>query len=309
MNRTVLEAPAFANQPTLNKEDVVAENNADRIADWNGQSGERWVAHQARLDAMVSVFGQAAIDAAAPAEGERVLDVGCGAGASSLALASRVGAGGQVLGVDISEPLISRARALAPRDTPAQFRVADASSAELPEGAFDILFSRFGVMFFDDPTGAFAHMRRALRPGGRVAFVCWRGATENDWVRLPMGAIKDIVPPPAPPDPEAPGPFSFGDRGRVSRILTAAGFTDIAIAPFDAPVPFGEGGTRDAAIDDAVRMALEVGPLSRVLADQPDDIRARASAATRAAFAGRPGGRSVMIDGAAWIVMARNPAS
>lgn len=287
----------------------MAEQNAYQIADWNGQSGQRWVANQARLDAVVAVFGQAALEAAAPAKGERVLDVGCGAGASSLALATRVGPGGQVLGMDISEPLIGLARALAPQETPALFRVADASSAELPEGAFDILFSRFGVMFFDDPTGAFAHMRRALRPGGRVAFVCWRGAAENDWVRLPMGAIKGILPPSAPPDPEAPGPFSFGDRGRVSRILTAAGFTDIAIAPFDAAVPFGEGGTRDAAIDDAVRMALEVGPLSRALADQPDDVRARASAAVRAVFAGLPGERSVMIDGAAWIVMARNPAS
>ncbi len=238
-----------------------------------------------------------------------MLDVGCGAGASSLDLAARVGAGGQVLGVDISEPLIRRARALAPQDAPALFRVADASSAELPEGAFDLLFSRFGVMFFDDPTAAFAHMRRALKPGARVAFVCWRGMAENDWVRLPMGAIKGIVPPTAPPDPEAPGPFSFGDRGRVARILTAAGFTDIAIAPFDASIPFGEGETRDAAIDDAVEMTLEVGPLSRVLADQPDDIPARASAAVRAAFAGLPGERSVMIDGAAWIVTARNSAS
>ena len=124
-----------------------------------------------------------------------------------------------------------------------------------------------------------------------------------------MGAIKGIVPPTPPPDPEAPGPFSFGDQGRVARILTAAGFTDIAIAPFDASIPFGEGGTRDAAIDDAVELAFEVGPLSRALADQPDDIRARASAAVRAAFAGLPCERSVMIDGAAWIVMARNPAS
>ncbi|MBK1836684.1 class I SAM-dependent methyltransferase [Azospirillum sp. YIM B02556] len=287
----------------------MAQHDADRVADWNDQSGERWAAHQARLDAMLAVFGQAAIEAAAPATGERVLDIGCGAGASSLDLAARVGAEGHVLGVDISEPLIGRARALAPQDTPVLFQVADASSAELPEGAFDILFSRFGVMFFDDPTGAFAHMRRALRPGGRVVFVCWRGMAENDWVRLPMGAIKGIVPPLAPPDPEAPGPFSFGDRERVARILTLAGFTDIAITPFDASVPFGKGATRDAAIDDAVETTLEVGPLSRVLADQPDDIRARASAAVRAAFAGRPGERLVMIDGATWIVMARNPAS
>ncbi|HEX7643602.1 MAG TPA: methyltransferase domain-containing protein [Burkholderiaceae bacterium] len=283
----------------------MAEKNVDPVGDWNGRSGERWAANQARLDAVVAVFGQAAIDAAAPVEGERVLDVGCGAGASSLALAALVGPRGQVLGVDISEPLIGRARALAPQGTPALFRVADASSAELPEGAFDILFSRFGVMFFDDPTGAFAHMRRALRLGGRLAFVCWRGAAENDWVRLPMVALKDILPPSAPPDPEAPGPFSFGDRRRVSRILAAAGFTDIVIVPFDASVPFGEGGTRDAAIDDAVRMALEVGPLSRALADQPDDIRARAWAAVRAVFAGLPGERSVLIGGAAWIVLAR----
>ncbi|RWE17980.1 MAG: class I SAM-dependent methyltransferase [Mesorhizobium sp.] len=287
----------------------MAQHNADRVADWNDQSGERWVAHQARLDAMLAVFGQAAIEAAAPATSERVLDVGCGAGASSLALAALVGRRGQVLGVDISEPLIDRARALAPQDTPALFRVADASSAELPEGAFDILFSRFGVMFFDDPTGAFAHMRRALQPGGRVAFVCWRSVAENDWMRLPTGAIKGIVPATAPPDPEAPGPFSFGDRGRVARILTAAGSTNIAISPFDASVPFGEGETRDAAIDDAVQMAAEAGPLSRVPADQPDDIRARASAAIRAAFAECPGGRAVMINGAAWIVTARNPAS
>ncbi|MEM5460727.1 class I SAM-dependent methyltransferase [Paraburkholderia phytofirmans] len=287
----------------------MAKQRADQVDDWNGQSGERWVANQARLNALVAVFGQAAIEAAAPATGERVLDIGCGAGASSLALAARVGAEGQVLGVDISEPLIDRARALARHDTPALFLVADASSAELPEGAFDILFSRFGVMFFPDPTAAFAHMRRALRPGGRVAFVCWRGAAENDWMRLPVGALKDIVPPSALPDPEAPGPFSFGDREHVARILMAAGFTEIVISPFDAAVPFGEGETRDAAIDDAVRMTLEVGPLSRALAGQPDDIRARASAAVRAAFASLSGEGSVMINGAAWVVMARNPAS
>jgi len=287
----------------------MTEKDVYQVADWKGQSGERWVAHQARLDAMLAVFGQAAIEAAAPATGERVLDVGCGAGESSLALATLIGRQGQVVGVDISEPMIGRARALAPQDMSVVFRVADASRAELPEGAFDILFSRFGVMFFDDPTGAFAHMRRALRPGGRVAFVCWRGVAENDWMRLPMSAIKGILPPTAPPGSEAPGTFSFGDPERVARILTAAGFTDTAIAPFDASVLFGKGPTRDAAIDDAVEMTLEVGPLSRVLADQPDDIRDRASVAVRAAFAGCPGERSVMINGATWIVTARNPAS
>lgn len=219
----------------------MAAQTHDRVADWNDQSGERWGNHQSRLDAILAVFGEVAIEAAAPAVGECVLDVGCGAGESSLALAALAGRQGQVLGVDISEPMIGRARALAPQDMSVVFRVADASSAELPESAFDILFSRFGVMFFNDPTGAFAHMRRALKPSGRVAFVCWRGMAENDWMRLPMGAMKDILAPMTPPGPEAPGPFSFGDRGRVARILTAAGFTDVTIVPFDASIPFGKG--------------------------------------------------------------------
>ncbi|MGQ8706584.1 class I SAM-dependent methyltransferase [Serratia sp. TSA_198.1] len=284
----------------------MTEQNTYQVADWKGQSGEHWVANQARLDAMVAVFGQAAIKAASPAKGERVLDIGCGAGASSLALAACVGAGGQVLGVDISEPLINRARAITPYDTPALFQVADASRVELPEGSFDILFSRFGVMFFDDPIGAFAHMRRTLRPGGRVAFACWRGVAENDWMRLPINALKSIVP---LPDPESLSPFSFGASGRVAHILTAAGFTDIVITPFDASVPFGKGGTRDAAIVDAVKMTLEVGPLSRALADQPDDIRACAWGAVRAAFTGLTGEGAMMISGAAWIVTARNPSN
>lgn len=285
------------------------EQAAYQVTDWNGQSGERWVANQARLDHMLAVFGEAAIQAAAPALGEQVMDVGCGAGASSLALAARVGPRGRVLGVDISTPLIDRAKDLAPADAPVAFQLADAGSAALPQAAFDLLFSRFGVMFFEDPALAFAHMRRALKPEGRLTFVCWRTAAENDWGRLPLSAIRDIVPLPQPPDPEAPGPFSFADPDRVTRILTEAGFADISITPFDHSIPFGQGATREAAVEDALEMAFQVGPLSRVLADQPEDIRARASAAVRAAYATRPGERSVMIDGAAWIVTARNRPS
>jgi SAM-dependent methyltransferase len=286
----------------------MTESKAYQVADWNGRSGEQWVANQARLDAMLAAFGDAAIEAAAIGEGEQILDVGCGAGATSQALAARVGPRGHVLGVDISAPLIDRAREAAPTGAPLAFELADAGTAALPGQAFDLLFSRFGVMFFDDPAAAFAHMRGALKPAGRLAFVCWRGGAENDWVRLPMAAVASLVPLPPPPDPEAPGPFSFGDSGRVARILTEAGFTDVSIAPFDHPVPFGHGETREAAVDNAVEMAFQVGPLARLLAEQPDEIRAQAAEAVRRAFAAKPGGRSVMIDGAAWIVTARNPA-
>jgi len=286
----------------------MTQSSTYQVADWNGRSGEQWVANQARLDAMLDAFGDAAIEAAAIGEGEQILDVGCGAGATSQALAARVGPRGHVLGVDISAPLIDRAREAAPAGAPLAFELADAGTAALPARAFDLLFSRFGVMFFDDPAAAFAHMRGALKPGGRLAFVCWRGGAENDWVRLPMAAVADLIPLPPPPDPEAPGPFSFGDRGRVARILTDAGFTDVSIAPFDHPVPFGHGDTREAAVDNAVEMAFQVGPLARLLAEQPDEIRAQAAEAVRRAFAAKPGDHSVMIDGAAWIVTARNPA-
>ena len=287
----------------------MSQQNAYQVSEWNGRSGERWVAHQSRLDAMLAVFGEAAIRTARVRAGEQVLDIGCGAGTSSRELAALVGAGGRVLGLDISAPLVERARLLAPPGARLAFELADAATADLPVAAFDLLFSRFGVMFFDDPAAAFARLRRALRPGGRLVFVCWREAAGNDWVRLPMGAIAGLVPPPAPPGPEAPGPFSFGDGARVTRILKEAGFADIELAAFDSAIPFGEGDSREQAIEDALYMASEVGPLSRVLADQPEDIRTRAAQAVRAAFAARPGTRSVMIDGAAWVVSANNPVA
>lgn len=273
--------------------------------DWNGDSGTRWAANLARLDVMLEDFGAAAIKAADARPGDQILDIGCGSGSSTFPLAEQVGPGGHVLGVDISEQLIEIARAAAPVGAPVEFRCADAATAPLPDGRFDLLFSRFGVMFFDDPVAAFTHMRRALKPGGRLAFVCWRGAQENDWVRVPMAAIRDIVET-APADPAAPGPFAFGDRQRLADLLAAAGFAAIDIAPFDTTMSYGRGATRQEAVDDALDMAFQVGPLSRALADQPDDIRERAAVAVRAAFAKRPGETSVLIDGAAWVVTARN---
>ena len=272
--------------------------------DWNGDSGDRWAANLARLDLMLQDFGDAAVAAADAKAGEHILDIGCGSGTSSFALARCVEPEGHVLGVDISEQLVVIARAATPAGAPIEFRLADAAKAPLPAGRFDLLFSRFGVMFFDDPVAAFAHMRGALKPGGRLAFVCWRGAAENDWVRLPMSAIRDIVDVPAA-YPQTPGPFAFGDRERMARILAAAGFTAIDIAPFDAAIAYGRGATREEAIDDALDMACQVGPLSRALADQSEDVRARAAEAVRAAFEKRPGDTSIRIDGAAWIVTAR----
>lgn len=276
--------------------------------DWNGDSGARWAANLERLDLMLQDFGDAAIAAAAAQPGEHILDIGCGSGASTFMLADQVGPTGHVLGVDISQQLVELARAATPDAAPVEFRLADAATAAFPAEGFDLLFSRFGVMFFDDPVAAFANMRRALKPDGRVAFVCWRSATENDWVRLPMAAIRDIVQP-APADPDAPGPFAFSNPERLTDILATAGFTDIEVRPFDTRLVYGRSDTREAAIDDALDMAFQVGPLARALADQPDDVRARAAEAVRAVFAAQSGDTSVLIDGAAWIVTARNRAA
>ena len=275
-------------------------------AEWNGRTGAAWLTHQERLDRMLAPFGAAAFEAALPAQAEHVLDIGCGAGSTTLALARAIGPYGIATGLDISEPLLARARARAMEAGIAvSFLLADAARHGFEPESVDLLFSRFGVMFFDDPVAAFGNLRRALKPGGRLAFVCWRGAEENDWVRLPMTAVRSIVPPQTPLDPDAPGPFSFGDAKRVKTILTEAGFTDIGFAAFDRDLLFGTGISRDAAIEDALEQAFEVGPLSRALADQPEHIRLQAVQAVRAAFAQRVSGTSVVIRGAAWIVTAQ----
>lgn len=290
----------------------MTETAATQTHDWKGDAGDRWAANLARLDLMLADFGKAALAAAQPVPGEKALDIGCGSGTSTFALAEAIGPQGRVVGVDISQQLIDLAAAeaaseAAPDRAPIDFLCADAATADMEGGPYDLLFSRFGVMFFEEPVTAFAHMRQALAPDGRLAFVCWRGAAENDWVRLPLGAISHILPQP-PANPTAPGPFAFGDADYLRDILTHAGFEQIGIAPFDTPISYGRGDTREAAVDDALDMAMAVGPLSRALADQPPEICDKAAAAVRAAFAERPGETSVLIDGAAWIVTARRGA-
>ena len=292
---------------------IVADKPTPTPFDWSGRSGEIWRDNQARLDRMLAPCGTAAITAAAPAAGERVLDIGCGSGASSLELARHVGPSGRVLGLDISEPLLSRARERVREhvssDVPITFQLGDASRDPLPEGSFDLLFSRFGVMFFTDPIAAFSHMRHALTPDGRLAFVCWRAFDENDWVRLLMTAVADILPPLPMPPPEAPGPFSFGDPDRVRRMLSDAGFRDVRLEAFDCPLVYGEASTREEAIEAALELSLQVGPLSRALAEHPPELRERAASAVRHALGQRAADHVVAMNGACWIVTARNHAA
>ncbi len=275
-----------------------AMSNEAQIEQWNGPSGETWVAMQDRLDRQLEPLGRAAIAALAPGAGEQVADIGCGSGDTTRQLAERVGPTGRVVGVDVSAVLLAHARS---RTTAANvtFVEADAQVHALP--AIDAVFSRFGVMFFDDPVAAFANLHRALRPGGRLAFVCWRTHADNPILTLPLAAaVAAGIPQPPAGDPLAPGPFAFADAARVTDILGRAGFADIVLAPHDEAV-----GGND--LDGAVELAMQVGPLGRLLREHPDHAAA-ALAAVRAAIAPYATPAGVLMPSATWIVTASRRA-
>jgi SAM-dependent methyltransferase len=271
--------------------------NEDQVAYWNEQSGPTWAALQKLIDAQIAPLGLQAIDALAPRAGERVLDAGCGCGDTTLEIARRVGPGGEVLGVDISAPMLEVAveRAAAAGYTEVGFRRADAQIAQF-DSKFDAAFSRFGVMFFADPIAAFTNIHGALRPGGRLVFVCWRHPAQNPWMMVPLEAALRFVPPPPPMDPTEPGPFAFADGSRVRAILMAAGFKDIVTTPFDIEI----GGF---ALDQALELALRIGPLGRLLRDAPDK-RDDVVGAVREALAAHDTGQGVWLKSGTWIVSA-----
>lgn len=278
--------------------------NETQIAYWNGDVGQRWTAHQKRLDRMLAPIGAEIVRTAGVRAGECVLDVGCGCGDSAIRLATLVGPNGQVTAVDVSRPMLAFARERAGTDLPQlEFREADAATHDFGARRYDLLFSRFGVMFFEEPLAAFAHMRACLKPGGRLAFACWREARENEWVRVPMSAARERVPQVPPVDPLAPGPFAFGDGERVRSILASAGFAAIDTRPFDVQLEMGE------SLEVAVAHVVAFGPVSRLLADSTPDQKASVESALRQALRPFAQNGPVALGGAAWIVTARNPVS
>lgn len=277
--------------------------NAEQITYWNDEFAKRWVAEQEALDRQLEPFGQKVLDALPVGTGDRVLDVGCGCGATSLALARRVGPTGRVVGVDVSAPMLERARERA-RDAGLghlEFLNADAQIHAFPPAGFDALCSRFGVMFFIDPIAAFTNLARALRPGAGVAFVCWQPLDRNPWMAVPMMAAAQQVPFPPPPGPDAPGPFAFRDRDRVRGILETAGFVQVAHESFEPELRLG--GTNE--IDDAVRFVMQLGPVSAALREAGGDAATRVRDAIRDALRPFHGPDGVRMASAAWVVSAR----
>jgi SAM-dependent methyltransferase len=273
--------------------------NAAQVDYWNTVAGEVWTRFNDDLDRQIEPLGREAIRALAPRSGERILDVGCGCGQTTAQLAAEVGAAGAVVGVDISRPMleVARARPAPPGARAPEFREADAQAADLGPASFDAAFSRFGVMFFADPAAAFANIRAALKPAGRLTFVCWRAFAENPWMRIPMEAAQPFLDPTPPADPTAPGPFAFADADRVRRILDEAGYAGIAVDPFDAGIGGGD-------LEQTVSLTFRVGPLGRALIDHRDRVPAVAEA-VRKAIAPYETPAGVFMPAAVWIVRAR----
>jgi SAM-dependent methyltransferase len=277
--------------------------NAQQIQYWNDLAGPKWVALQDLINAQIAPLSSRAIDQADVRPGESVLDVGCGCGQTAVELARRVGLIGSVTAVDISTVMLeeARRRVAASGMGHVHFENADAQTHPFSPETFDLLFSRFGVMFFSDPTAAFANLQAALRPGGRMAFLCWRALLENPWMLVPLMAALQHIPPPPLPAPETPGPFAFADDDRVRRILSRAGFSEIRMERIDATLNIGGGCDLDQAVDFLSRM----GPVSAALREADPDVLSRVAAAVREALAPFATPAGVRLGASAWLVTAR----
>lgn len=278
-------------------------DNADQIDYWNGEAGDKWVRHQESQDRMLAPFGALSLAAAAVAPGEHVIDVGCGCGDTSLALARQVGSSGQVTGIDISVQMLAQARQRAAEepDLPLSFLEADAANHSFAEGEADVLHSRFGVMFFNDPHAAFANLAQALRPGGRMAFICWRPLAENEWVREPLAVAARLAELPPVSPPGTPGPFAFGDRDYLASIMAAGGFDDHDIAPHDRRVVLG------SSLEEGLVKIVDNSPVSRALADADDEMRARVADALGEVMQDYMTPEGLTLGTATWLVTARKP--
>lgn len=267
----------------------------DQAAYWNKTGGQAWVDLQDMMDNLNRPIEEALIERSFPGTGKRVLDIGCGAGATTLGMARRLGPEGLSLGVDISAPLIELAAAQAIPG--ARFVQADAQTHDFGGPQFDAAMSRFGVMFFSDFDAAFANIRSGLKPGAELVFACWRSPADNPMAVLPGRAAAPLLPPSPPADPLAPGRFAFADPERVRGILTRSGWSDIDITRLDAPTPI--------ALADLVTLSLRMGPVAAALREQNDSVREKVRDAVTGALETEAVEGVVPMVAGCWLVTAR----
>ena len=270
--------------------------NEEQIAYWNGPAAARWTTQQQVLDRALEPFSAAALQLAAADGGERAVDVGCGCGDTALALAERVGLSGRVVGIDVSGPMLARAKQRAAGLSQLEFLQADAATARFAPD-HDLLFSRFGVMFFEDPIAAFANLRGALRATGRLTFVCWRAFDDNPWAKLPVAAVQRVLPQTQDTwNSDLPGPYAFADRDKIATTLSGAGFHAIGIERFDAAlIPPGSD------LDSRVDFSINSGPAARLLTGAGPEIVAQVREELARSFAAQG---NLALTGSSWLVHA-----
>lgn len=278
--------------------DVSQKKSDEQAALWNGSAGQAWVEQQSTLDQMFKPFEDLLVEVAGSKPRAHVLDVGCGTGATTLALKKRLGAECQCTGVDISEPMLARARATAERDgIEVNFLRADAEFHAFERGSFDLIVSRFGVMFFQDSVRALANLRHAAQDGAELCLLVWRGPSENPFMTAAEHAAAAILPNIPARQPDVPGQFGFADSTRVARFLEQSGWSDIDIRPLDVACTFPE--------KDMLGYATHLGPLSRILREVDDQTKRQVLAAVRTAFDPYVHGATVRFGAACWRINAR----
>lgn len=268
----------------------------DQAAYWNEEGGRRWVDNIERVERMLQPLADRLITLAAPKKGETVLDVGCGGGLTSAAAAGAVGPTGRVIGCDVSAVILDVARARFKPTGNLSFALGDA--ATMPLSGYDLVVSRFGVMFFPDPVAAFRNLRSALKPAGRLAFICWRSLDENPWMADCVRAAFTVLPRPEPTPPGAPGPFAFADAQRLRGILADAGFGAIEIVSHDETLELG-------TMDDALEQMTRMGPPAAGFAAASAADREAVLAALRATLEPRLVDGRVHMTSGTWLVTAR----
>ena len=265
---------------------------------WNEEGGDKWVENIDFAESFMVPMSDRLIERSAAKKGEKILDVGCGGGITTLKLAALAGEGGGVLGVDVSRQIIDVAIKRAEDSANIEFQHSDAASAEFGENKFDLITSRFGVMFFDDPVAAFKNLHRSLKPTGRLVFLCWRTLQENPWMAEPAAATFQILPPPAEkPGPTDPGPFSLGEAEHLTNVLQSAGFTNINLDPVDLGLPM-------SSVDTAVGFLTRLGPAADALKEASDDQRVEVIAAIRSVMEKYSNVDGVLAPAATWIISA-----
>ena len=277
--------------------------NIDRKTDdeqaalWNGVAGQAWVEAQELLDQMFKPFEDLLVESVIAESADRMLDVGCGTGSTTLAVARSLGANSRCTGIDISEPMIVAARARAERErTPATFIHDDAQLHAFEPASFDVIISRFGVMFFDDCFRAFANLRYAARNGAPLRFIAWRGAAENPFMTTAERAAAPLLANIPARRPDAPGQFAFADQSRVYHILKESGWAEIDIKPIDIVCTFPEV--------ELVPYLTRLGPLGRTLDQSEEQIRNQVIETVRTAFEPYVHGSEVRFVAACWAVSA-----